>query len=461
MHYRFLTFVMTLFALWWPLSGIITAEEEDPVQDIQEIRQELERIKKEMQEQKNRSEEEIRKLKEEINDLKTRLRAGEGSGAEKDELDALLGDLEGGEEDELDALLGDLTGVAEEGPIGEEPTFTQSLGQAFQSMNPDISIIGDFIGHYTSTEGSDLDDEFRFRELELSFSSAIDPYARADFYVGLGQEPDGEWEIGLEEGYATFLAVPWDLQPRVGRFKGTFGKANPTHLHALPWVEYPLVIENYFGEEGLSGDGLGVSWLVPNPWDKFIELTYEITNNDNDLFAGTESDDFLHVLHLKNFFDISDASTLEVGLSFATAPNDERHGSDRTSVEGIDLTYKWRPPQSGLYKSFLWQTEIMGAQVDLPGGREDSKGLYTALDYQFDRRWTVGTRYDYSEMPHDLSLHENAYTGFLTFIQSEFLFWRLAYRYTDRNFLEYGDSFEHEVFLQLNFGIGRHRAHKY
>ncbi len=92
---------------------------------------------------------------------------------------------------------------------------------------------------------------------------------------------------------------------RAGRFKSSFGKANPQHLHALPWVEYPLVIQNYFGHESLSGDGMGVSWLVPNPWDKYVELTYEFINNDSALFAGAETDDFVHLAHLKSFFDLS------------------------------------------------------------------------------------------------------------------------------------------------------------
>lgn len=381
--------------------------------------------------------------------------------AELDELRRKLAERGGGVkeegEEELDSLIQELGG--ETAPT-EEPGFFQSVGRAFQTFNPDISVIGDFVGHYSNREGGEFDDEFLFRHFELGFSGNVDPYTRADVFVGLGRH-GGDWHVHLEEAYLTYLGLPWDLQPRVGRFKSTFGRANPQHLHALPWVEYPFVIQNYFGEEGLSGDGVGVSWLVPNPWDKYVELTYEVINNDSSLFAGRETDDFVHLAHLRTFWDLSDASTLEAGTTFAIAPNDEGHGGNVTMVEGFDLTYKWRRPQAGLYKSFLWQTELLAAQADLRGGQESTWGAYTALEYQFARRWSVGTRYDYSQMPYSSSLHEHGPSAYLTFMQSEYVFWRLAYQYTDRNFLVHGDKREHEVFLQCNFGLGPHRAHRY
>ena len=266
----------------------------------------------------------------------------------KSELDEIKGKLAEPEpedqEDELESLLQELSEAG--APAGERPGLIESVGRAFQSSNPDISVNADFVGHYSNREGGELDDEFLFRHFEIGFSGNIDPYTRADIFVGIGRH-DGEWHTHLEEAYLTYLGLPWDLQVRAGRFKSTFGKANPQHLHALPWVEHPLVIQNYFGHEGLSGDGVGVSWLVPNPWDKYFEFTYEVINNDSSLFAGAETDDFVHLGHLKSFFDLSNASTLEAGLTFATAPNDEGHGGNRTMVEGFDLTYKWRPPAAG------------------------------------------------------------------------------------------------------------------
>jgi hypothetical protein len=434
-------------------------QESQESEDLDALWEEVKHLKKEMEKQKKESETRIKALEEEVQHLQQRL----SESTEQDDLDTLFddSDLEDNEEG-LDTLLRDLIGDEDKTDLTGMKPLSAPTGHIFQSMNPNISVIGDIIGHYTSEEGGDLDDEFLFREVELGFSAAVDPFARADFFIGLGQEKDGEWEAGLEEGYVTFLSVPWGLQPRLGRFKSTFGKANPVHTHALPWVEHPLVIQNYFGDEGLAGDGVGVHWLVPNPWNKYIEFSYEATKNDNAMFAGEESDDLLHVAHLKNFFDLSDASTLELGLSYATAPNNNGHGGSRTDVTGVDITFRWRPPRAGLYNSFLWQTEYMAANAEIPEGEVDSWGLYSALDFQFARRWTVGTRYDYSEMPYDSGLHENAYSGFLTFMQSEFLYWRLAYRHTERNYITLIEEKDaDEIFLQVNFGLGPHRAHKY
>lgn len=411
---------------------------------------------------------------EELHKLHARVEALEARHArEREEYERTISELKGeldtlkrrlavpqaeDQEDELDSLLQELS--TEGAAVGERAGLVESVGRAFQSFNPDISINADFVAHYSNREGGEFDDEFLFRHFEIGFAGNIDPYTRADIFLGIGRH-GGEWHTHLEEAYLTYLGLPWDLQVRAGRFKSTFGKANPQHLHALPWVEYPLMIQNYFGDEGLSGDGMGVSWLIPNPGDKYIELTYEVINNDSSLFAGEETDDFVHLFHLKNFFDLSAASTLEAGFTFATAPNDEGHGGNRTMVEGLDLTYKWRPPETGKYRSFLWQTEVLAAQADLRGGQETTWGMYTAADYQFARRWVAGARYDYSQMPYSSSLHEHGYSAYLTFLQSEYLYWRLGYQYTDRNFRAHGDKGEHELFLQCNFSLGAHPAHGY
>ena len=413
--------------------------------DTKALRREITALRSQMEQQREAYEAKLAELETAVERIQSQL-AGRASEVESDS------------EDELESLLRQLGEGDSVSP--ERLEFAASLGRSVQSFNPDISVIGDFVGHYSSTEGGELDDEFLMREVELGFSAPVDPYSRADVFLGIHHH-ESEWHLHVEEAYLTYLTMPWDLQPRIGRFKSTFGKANPVHLHALPWVEYPLVIQNYFGDEGLSGDGTGVSWLVPNPWDRYIELTYEVINNDSSLFAGSEADDFVHLLHLKYFIDISDATTLEAGLSFATAPNDRGHGDSRTMVEGLDLTLKWRPPQAGRYKSFLWQTEFLAAQADLRDGQESTWGMYSAVDYQFDRRWVFGVRYDYSQMPFSSSLYEHGYSSYLTFLQSEYLFWRLGYMFTDRNFRQHGDGDEHEVFLQCNFGLGPHRAHEY
>lgn len=366
---------------------------------------------------------------------------------------------EGGAENELDALIGGAT--AGETPSSQPTGISGGLRSAIQSFNPDMSLNADFTGTYRNHEGGNPERKFVLRELELGFSGNVDPYTRADMIVTVGAN-GGEWTVDLEEGYLTYLQLPYNLQMRFGKFRSEFGRANPIHLHALPWTDYPFVIQRYFGEEGMSGVGGELSWLVPNPWNQYIALIYEISNNDNSkIFAGDEADDITHLLRLKSFRDLSNESTLEFGGSFATGPNDRFHGNHRSMVEGLDLTYRWKPKGQGLYKSFLWQTEILAAQADIREGQEATWGMYSAVEYQFERQWKLGFRFDRTQLPFSSSSDETGYSTYLTFLQSEFVFWRLAYLFIDRNFRDNGVGDEQRVQLQLNWTLGAHPAHKY
>lgn len=437
-------------------------------------------------------EEKIRALEERIEELEQ-----EKAGAEAEE--ALKA--------EIAAMLGEELGGAEEASIAQQ--MTSCIGRAFQSFNPDISVIGDFLFHYQRGEAgeeaveeeadhehahtedgdhhhdTENQDKFYVREVELALSGSVDPYCRGDIFLGLHQH-GSDWDFHLEEGYLTFLTLPWGLQAKAGQFKTHFGKINLQHPHNFPWVDLPNVVQQYFGHEGMSEPGLSMSWLVPNPFGLYMELTGEMQNNANSAsFAGDEFDDFIFTGHLTSFYDISEDSTVELGLSGATGPNDENHGDMRTWIGGVDLTFKWRPLQAGLYRSLLFQNEFFFGTRDAlfevhhheHDGEEhegeehedeehehhhyvdyiDSWGMYSALRYQFSRRWSSGLRFDYAEVPTAYGSHEYGYSAVLTFAQSEYLFWRVQYKHTDRNY----DRDTDEVWLQLNFGLGPHRAHQY
>ena len=48
------------------------------------------------------------------------------------------------------------------------------------------------------------------------------------------------------------MTLPHDLTAKVGKFKAMFGKDNTWHAHVRPWVDQPLVVHNFFGDEGCS-----------------------------------------------------------------------------------------------------------------------------------------------------------------------------------------------------------------
>ncbi|MFZ0034408.1 MAG: hypothetical protein WAK60_05415 [Sedimentisphaerales bacterium] len=347
---------------------------------------------------------------------------------------------------------------------------TKPLSQISQSFNPDISAIGDFIFHGGPTPKGETPDSItgsktakaQLREVEFGFSNPVDPYGRADLILAIERGDNGEYKADIEEGYFTFTSLPYDFQARAGKFYSAFGKANMFHTHAMPWVDRPNVLRKFFDDEGLNDGGAEVSWLVPNPWDHYIQLTFDVQNNGNEAsFAGDRAHDLMYVTHLKNFFDLNKDSSIELGGSFATGDNANTGGGHRTNVEGLDLTYKWRDPQYGLYKSLTWMNELLFSQKE--EGFEDTvnaHGFYSSLEYQFSRRWSIFGRYDYTQFPDSSSLHENSYTTGLTFRQSEFMFWRLQFEHTNgENFA--GDVDRNELWLQLDFLIGLHPAHQY
>ena len=121
-------------------------------------------------------------------------------------------------------------------------------------LNPDISLIGDFIG----TAGRNTvspSPSLQLHESEIGLQAIIDPYARADFFISFG-----ETGVNLEEGYITFTSLPAGLLLKVGKMRAAFGKVNTIHNHALPWMDRPLVTDNLVGgEDGIDDAGFSLS----------------------------------------------------------------------------------------------------------------------------------------------------------------------------------------------------------
>ncbi|MBM4085727.1 MAG: hypothetical protein FJ272_13135, partial [Planctomycetes bacterium] len=134
---------------------------------------------------------------------------------------------------------------------------TRPLGSLQQFM--DFSVVADATGSFVKGETRRTTDEdtdkFRLRELEMGFQAMVDPYGRADIFVS---KPDGE-DVEVEEGYFTWLTLPYNLQAKAGKFYSAFGKMTQVHGHERPQVDTPLVLRNFLGGEGtLSGAGASV-----------------------------------------------------------------------------------------------------------------------------------------------------------------------------------------------------------
>jgi len=186
---------------------------------------------------------------------------------------------------------------------------------------PDVSAIGDFRSSYLSQGKRKID--LYMNQLELQVSSVVDPYAGADFMFSYSKDfATGDMTSDLEIATLTTMSMPYQLQATLGKFKPAFGKINILHPHAFSFVDFPRMIGNYFSPEGAYMEGASVSWLVPNPYDFYKELTLETGRVEtNASLARGENSQLTYSGHLKNFFDVSSNSTLELGFSGLNGPN--------------------------------------------------------------------------------------------------------------------------------------------
>ena len=167
---------------------------------------------------------------------------------------------------------------------GAQPPSAQQ-GPSNARLMPDISAIGEVIGDFTpNVVTQESGKRFDIREVELALSSAVDPYFRADFILGLS---DLE-RIAIEEAYITSTALPWGLQARIGRFHMPIGKQNTTHRAELQTVEYPYVIQNFLGAEASKGTVISLSAIVA-PFGFYQE--FQVSAVDN--FSGEEEEELV------------------------------------------------------------------------------------------------------------------------------------------------------------------------
>jgi hypothetical protein len=282
--------------------------------------------------------------------------------------------------------------------------------------------------------------------------------------------------------YVSWVGLVPSLSFSVGRFRQTFGVLNRWHEHDLDQTQYPMALEWVLGEEGLAGDGVALTWLMPSLWAHANALTVEVVDGSNPtLFAGEHFSVPSALAHLKNYYDLTDSLYLELGLTGMLGVNNRRGLADgsalidepwrSTVVAGADLTVLWSPLQRAKYESFVWRSEFFYVNKQLPDGGSQSYlhagGLYSYVQYQLSERWFVGLRGDVA-LP---TVRENdrvawGVVPYVTFWQSEFVYLRLEYRHgqnapyqTPQDTL--GQRMDNRLLLQIDFAAGPHKHEKY
>jgi hypothetical protein len=369
----------------------------------------------------------------------------------------------------------------------------QQGGPTNPRLLPDFSAVGDFVGDF-SPKGSTQEDGSRFgvREVEIAVQAAVDPYFRGDVFIGLN---DVE-KVAIEQAYLTTTALPYGVEARIGRYLMPFGKQNTTHRHDLHTVEYPWVLQRFFGAEGLKGTGLYGSRIF-SPFGFYQEVIVTAVDRYGEAPDGLVTEQPLnrnlsglaYLARLRNYWDLSQAANVELSASAITgdvaqpaAFLDGREPLDasgapvnavaaRQSVVGLDFTYRYRPLRTGLYESFMLQAEGMrqlNGAVSRPadfvygGPSRDYTGGYVFARYQLTQRGVLGARYDRLQDPLADGRTFQAASALLEFFPSEFSRLVAAYeRVQQPGVGPQRTTGVNRVLLQAVFSLGPHRPHPF
>jgi hypothetical protein len=338
---------------------------------------------------------------------------------------------------------------------------------------------------------------FTVQNTETVLEGAVDPYFRGQGNIIFQIDAEGETVVELEEAYLTTTSLPHNLQVKAGTYFSEFGRLNPQHPHTWDFVDQPLVNGRFLGPDGLRGPGARLSWLMPTPFYSELYLSAQNSHGETatsfrsapgeEIFGRVieerpvrSTGDLLYVPRWAASFDLSDTQTLLLGTTAALGPNGTAQDT-RTELYGLDVFWKWKAADAQAGFPFVkWQTEAMwrryeagqfssdtdGDGIDdflLPAETLEDWGGYSQLSWGWRRGWVAGLRGDYvtgdegAFEPDPQRSTRWRLSPALTWFPTEFSKFRLQFNHDD---LE-GQGSEQSLWLQMEFTLGAHAAHKF
>jgi hypothetical protein len=384
-----------------------------------------------------------------------------------------------------------------------QPLTVARAGSAYMNVSFDVLMDAGWSTASDPSAALNLGDHdphkrgFTLPNAEIALDGAIDPYFKGFANIVFKLENDNSTSTELEEAFLQSTSLPANLQVKAGQFFANFGRQNAQHPHAWAFVDAPIILTRAFGPDGLRDPGAQISWLAPTPFytELFLGIldgeggtAFSFRNRGDDDGTGTSRfagratldrhlsgpGDLVFTPRIASSFELSDSQTLVAGLSGAFGPNDTGPHA-RTEIYGADLYWKWKPANASQGFPFVsWQTEGVyrrfGAGADplapdpLPSENLRDWGAYSQVLWGFHPRWVAGLRGDYASGNAADFDSSDPFRGerwrispVLTFYPSEFSKFRLQYNYDQGKYI--GE--EHSVWLQMEFLLGSHGAHKF
>jgi hypothetical protein len=357
-------------------------------------------------------------------------------------------------------------------------------------FNPAIGLVGETIFSYNSKgsdqTGSDRPGGFDVwqRSIELNVAASVDPFAKGYAVINASADSStGEATMSVEEAAIQTTSLPWNLELKAGLFFGEFGRLAYIHDHELPFVNRPLVLDQYIGGESKTA-GAQVSWLLPTA--HYVSLTAglgdqfgDIPNNPGTYRSLSEVNYFGR---LSTYFDLTPDWQLETGVSglinantggdlggVLVQPNGISTLTEKErQLAGFDVKLSYVPRQNNQFQSFTWGTEVLYSNnrylsdpdgIPSSGDEFDenvgSVGLYSYVTYKWSRQWSAGFLYEWVQSDQNNSEATSAYSPYITFALSHWNQLRLQYTHTDHNAIS-GLRPDDAVYLQWSWIIGAH-----
>jgi len=360
-------------------------------------------------------------------------------------------------------------------------------------FNPAIGLVGETIFSYSSEGAAETGsnrpggfDVFQ-RSVELNAVGSVDPFAKGYVVINASDDPvTGESILDVEEAALQTTSLPGNLEVKAGRFFGEFGRLGYIHDHELPFVNRPLVLEQYIGGESRT-DGLQINWLVP------VEHYISLTLGAGDQFGGDNPPNYVGDFRngsglnywgrLSTYFDLTPNVSLEPGISglwnpstvaqWAPDPANPSYPTvdGNTFIErerrlaGVDLVLSWKPLRNNQFETITWGTEVLYSDnrydvtdtsgSALPSRTVSSHGMYSYLTYKFDRQWIAGIQYEWLENALNNQAKTSAESANITWALSHWNQLRLQYTHTDNNTATGLRPYD-AVYLQWAWIIGSH-----
>lgn len=351
-------------------------------------------------------------------------------------------------------------------------------------FNPAIGVVGETIFSYNSkpndATGSDRPGGFDvwLRSMELNISASVDPFFKAYTVINaFADSATGEADLTVEEAAIISTSLPWNLTMTAGMFFGEFGRLADVHDHELPFVNRPLVLDQYIGGESKT-EGAQMNWLLPT--EHYISLTGGVgtqfgddPNNPGNYRTFSELNFWGR---LSTYFDLTPNWQMEGGVSGLWNPNTDSHGGAQVQpngstlderergLVGTDIKFSYVPLTDNQFRRFDWGTEVLYSDnrylnTPITGSAFNetvgSLGLYSYMNYKWSRQWSAGFLFDYVQDDANNSGRTEAYSPFVTFALSHWNQMRLQYTHTAPTAAT-GQQTSDAVYFQWTWIIGSH-----